>query len=301
MDSCEPKILDFSLVPDVKVRLYMASDNVLTTSTGTELSNFTTPGGSGGARYSLTDIFATIECISLADSTYDNMVASQMSQQGYLECPFSSYQNFQQQHSGSSRFSISAASLNKIWVAWRANDYDGQGPPIPVAGYKTSGAFVSPVSGDPATVDIGKCGYDAGGVLGTNAEKYKSKYFNFAAPSDQMTMQMSLNSTNFPQFSADFGVLAGITQNSLPGSGAGLDKNRTLDQYLKHGCVQCFRLNMADSEYSRTLSGLDTRSSNLAGIITTTGHGANNLQISIFTESTSVLRIGAGRAIEIIA
>ena len=300
LDSCEPKILDLSILPDCKVSLYMSSDNVLTTSAGPELSNFTTIGAKG-ARYIITDIFATVECISLADATYDNMVASQMSQSSYLEIPFKSYTTFQETHSGASRFSCSAASLDRVWVAWRANDYNDQHAPIPVAGYKTTGGFVSGDStgfNDP--IDVGVPGYDSGGVLGTNAEKYKSKYFNFAAPDKNMTMQMSLNSTYFPQFQADLGVLAAITQNSLPSSGASLDKTRTLDQYLKHGCVQCFRLNMMDSEYSRTLSGLDTRSSNLAGIISTTGAGSNNLQISIFTESTSVLRVGAGKSIELI-
>jgi hypothetical protein len=301
LDSCEPKILDLSLLPDCKIRLYMASDNVLTTSIGPELSNFTAIGAKG-ARYVLTDIFATIECMSLADATYDNMVASQMSQNGFLECPFKQYNCFQETHHGASRFTISSASLDRVWVAWRSNDYNDQHAPIAVAGYKKTGAFVSSESTVfNNAVDVGIPGYDHGGVLGTNAEKYKSKYFNFAAPNKNMTMQMSLNSTFFPQFQADLGVLAGITQNSLPGSGASLDKTRTLDQYLKHGCVQCFRLNMADSEYSRTLSGLDTRSSNLAGIITTTGAGSDNLQISIFTESTSVLRIGAGKSLELIA
>jgi hypothetical protein len=301
LDSCEPKFLDTSLIPDCKVRLYMASDNVLTTSAGPELSNFTAIGAKG-ARYVLTDIFATIECMSLADATYDNMVASQMSQNGFLECPFKQYNCFQETHHGASRFTISSASLDRVWVAWRSNDYNDQHAPIAVAGYKKTGAFVSGDStGFNNPVDVGIPGYDSGGVLNTNAEKYKSKYFNFAAPNKNMTMQMSLNSTFFPQFQADLGVLAGITQNSLPGSGASLDKTRTLDQYLKHGCVQCFRLNMADSEYSRTLSGLDTRSSNLAGIITTTGAGSDNLQISIFTESTSVLRIGSGRSLELIA
>ena len=67
----------------------------------------------------------------------------------------------------------------------------------------------------------------------------------------------------------------------------------------RHGnCVQCFRLNMPDSELSRTLSGLDTRAVNLAGYVKT-----SNVKTSIcnvFCECTSTLRIGAGRAIELI-
>jgi hypothetical protein len=299
MDTCEPKMLDFSLLPDCRVRLYMASDNVLTTSAGVDLATFKNIGAKG-ARYMLTDIFATIECVSLADSTYDSMIASQMSQSGFLEIPYKSYTAFQETHSGSSRFTIAASSLDKIIVCWRANDYNDQGAPVVYSGYKTTGGFVSGTSGGSPTVDVGVPQYDVGGVLGTNAEKYKSKYFNFVAPSEEMTMQMSLNSTYFPQFPANMGVMGAITQNSLPSAGAGLSANRTLDQYLKNDCVQVFRLNLPDSEYSRTLSGLDTRSSNLAGIISTNGAGSSNLEISIFTEATAIVRVGAARAIEIV-
>ena len=277
----------------------MASDNVLTTSAGPELSDYTSIGSKGG-RYIMTDIFATIECMSMADSTYDEMISSQISQQGYLEVPFKTYNSFQESHSGSSRFTISTGSLDRVWVTWRANDYNDQHAPVPVSGYKTTGGFVSATTGGSPTLDIGIPGYDSGGILGTNSEKYKSKYLNFVAPDKQMSMQMSLNSMLFPQFPASLSVLAGISQNSLPSGGIGASKTRTLDQYLKNDCVQCFRLNMVDSEYSRTLSGLDTRSSNLAGMITTSGHGSNNLQVNIFTESTSVLRCGVGRSLELI-
>lgn len=303
LDSCEPKILDLSLVPDCKVKLYMASDNILTTSVGPELKDFTTKfAGVANPRYMLTNIFATIEVVGLADATYDNMIGSQMSQNSYLEIPFKSYNSFAETHNGATRFTANSQSLDKVWVAWRNNNYNTQDAPIAVSGYKITGGFVSTDTGISPTIDVGVPQYDAGGVLGTNAEKYKSKYFNFKAPNPQMTMQMSLNSNYMPQFPADMGVLAGLTQNSLPSLGAGLSPTRTLDQYLNNDCVQCFRLNLPDSEYSRTLSGLDTRSSNLAGIISTTNtSGSSDLQINIFTESTSVIRVGAARAIEIIA
>ena len=76
----------------------------------------------------------------------------------------------------------------------------------------------------------------------------------------------------------------------------------SLDQYINNYCVQCFRLNLPDSEYSRTISGLDTRAVNLQGVVRTenTG-GSDNLAINIFTEQTECLRVGAGRSIEIIA
>ena len=310
--SADPKLLDTSIIPDIRVRLYMASDNVLTTSLGTAIgtgvaavpfeAGFARATGTGGGKYILTNLHATIEAIGLADQSYDSMIAAQMGQQGYLEIPYKSYSSFQEQHSGSSRFTVSTQSLDRVWVTWRANDYNTQQEPKIVPGYKKEGGYImgAIATGGNATVDLGLPQYDVGGVLGTNSEKYRSAYFNFKCPVDTMTMQLQLNGAYMPQFSANLGELYGMTRNSLPGAREA--KDMSLDQYLNSYCVQCFRLNLPDSEYSRSISGLDTRAVNLQGIVRTEGTvGSLNLAINIFTESTSCLRVGAGRAVEIIS
>ena len=109
---------------------------------------------------------------------------------------------------------------------------------------------------------------------------------------------MQLNGAYYPQFSATLGDLYGITKNSLMGNRE--SKTMTLDQYANNYCVQCFRLNMPDSEYSRLISGLDTRAVNLQGIIKTENATADNT-VDIFCETTEVIRVGAGRSIEIIS
>ena len=319
--TADPKLLDTSLMPDIRIRLYMASDNVLTTSPGTSIGNAVAIVGPpafeagfanvvatpvGGAKYILTDIFATIEAIGLADQSYDQMIAAQMGQQGFLEIPYKSYSSFQETHSGASRFTVATQSLDRVWVAWRNTNFNAQAAPLIVNGYKKQGAFImGTIPAGPATLDLGKPQYDLGGVLGTNSEKYKSQYFNFVAPQLNMKMQLQLNGAYMPQFSATLGALYGITRNSVEGTREA--KEMSLDQYLNNYCVQCFRLNLPDSEYSRTISGLDTRAVNLQGIVRTENSAAggtpfrDNLAINIFTEQTECLRVGAGRAIEIIA
>jgi len=324
LNTAEPKLLDTSLVPDMRVRLYMASNNVLTKSEGVAIGNGPARVGppafeagfvkndnlpAGTAAYQITNIHATIEAIGLADTTYDAMLSAQMSQAGFLEIPYKDYTSFSEVHSGATRFSVSTQSLDRVWVAWRSNDFDTQFCPISIDGYKLQGAFITGSYQDDATaqgaaasgttVDLGLPQYDEGGVLDTNKEKYKSRYFNFTKPDTNMTLQLQLNGAYMPQFPANLGELYGITKNSLPFKGL---KNVSFNQYLENYCIQCFRLNMPDSEYSRTISGLDTRAVNLQGVVKTSGTtGSTNLQISVFTEQTSCLRVGAGRAIEIIA
>jgi len=310
--TADPKLLDTSLMPDIRVRLYMASDNVLTTSPGTAIGSavaappfeagFAAAGGAKGGKYILTDIYATIEAIGLASQSYDQMIAAQMGQQGFLEIPYKSYTSFQETHSGSSRFTVATQSLDRVWVCWRNEQFNTQSAPNIVAGYKKQGGYImGTIAAGPATVDLGLPQYDVGGVLGTNSEKYKSAYFNFVAPDPLMKMQLQLNGAYMPQFSANLGTLYGITRNSL--EGARDAKEMSLDQYEKNYCVQCFRLNMPDSEYSRTISGLDTRAVNLQGVVRTENITAasRNQAINIFTEQTECLRVGAGRAIEVIA
>ena len=294
--TAEPKLLDTSLMPDLRVRLHLASDNVLGSVAGIPLAGTGTDiadDGTGGARYQLTDIFATIECIGLADQAYDQMLASMMSSQGFLEIPYKNYTNFQSVHNGSSRFSVSSSSLDKIWVCWRSSGYDTQGGLVPINGYKRTGAAAY-----VGAADFGKPDYDEGGVFDTNSEKYKSKYFNFTEASATFKAQLQLNGSYYPQFTATLGDLYAISKNSVLGNRE--NKNMTLDQYANNYCVQCFRLNMPDSEYSRLLSGIDTRAVNLQGIVKTENATADQT-IDVFCETTEVLRVGAGRAIEIIS
>lgn len=317
-DTAAPSLLDLSVLPDCRVRLYMASDNVLSTSAqvtiGVQASNFasTVAVGTGGnsfavsgARYQLSDIHATIECIGLSDMTYDAMLSAQMSQQGFLEIPYKAYTTFQETHSGSSRFTVSTACLDRVWVAWRESTYDSQRTPHIVDGHKSSGAFVSSATiaatnaaAGVVDVDIGLPQYDIGGVLDTNSEKYRGHYFNFKAPAANLKAQLQLNGAMYPNFSADLTELYGITKNSL--QMGKVSKKMTMGQYLNNYCVQCFRLNLPDSEFSRTLSGLDLRATNLQGILRTQNAGTTS-NVTIFTEQTEVLRCGPSRTIEILS
>lgn len=327
LGTAEPRLLDSSILPEIRVRITLASDNVLSTSTEVTLGKgpnaFSSESGAAntvgpnqsnapkvGARYKLTGIHATIECIGLADQTYDNMIAAMMSQQGFLEIPYKSYDCFQDMHTGSSRFTVSTQSLDRVWVAWRDANFNNQDTPLIVEGYKSSGAFVAALATDTSgTTDIGVPQFDEGGVLNTNKEKYIGRYFNFVEPKTWAsssgpegglgwTAQLQLNGAYYPQFAASLPQLYGITKNSVPTRKI---KDMSMRQYQKNYCVQCFRLNLIDSEQQRLLSGLDTRSVNLQGILSTTGADPNSQKnVCIFTESTATLRVGAGRSCEVL-
>jgi len=345
MDSAAPQLLDTSLLPSLRIRITLAPRNVVSSAGAVLLGNspvgataavafatntissaagagnvvlpaisatggFTTAvnAAAGSATYSLSSLHATVECCNLASSLFDQAVAAQMSQQGFLEIPFKSYISFQETHTGSSRFSVSSASIDKVITCWRASDYDTVGAPVPISGYKSKVAFA--VGGDgTAPVNVGAPGYDTGDY---NKEKYQSKYFNFQAPSNQaqtganyltdqdVTFQLSLNSAYYPNYPASFAEAFGITKNSTDHH-LEYASNMSLDQYIRNYCIQVYRFNMPGSDSVRVLSGIDSRSSMLNGVVRTGGTIAGNPVLNIFVETTAVLRVGAGRAVSLLS
>ena len=275
LGTADPMLFDTALVPPIRIRLYCATDNVLSSvnseTLGVLSGSFADASGANATtgapqpdtavpatppKYELTDIHFNIEAINLADMTYENLLAQQMGANGDLEVPYKAYYTFVDTHTGSSKFSVASSSMDRIWLAWRGSDYNTISPPITVGGHKIQGGFTADASGGSVTQDIGVPQYDLGGLLGTNSELYKGRYFNFSqpvlwsAPTTNWKCQIQLNGSYMPQFAANVSELYQLSKNSLEGRAA--HKEMTLDQYRHNSCVQCFRLNMPNSEYTRT-------------------------------------------------
>ena len=298
LGTCEPRILDASILPDLVVSIYWAPNNVLASCKGSTTSALFTAvpdNSAGAAEYKISNIHASIETVALADSVYDNMVAGMIASKGFVEIPFKQYFSFHDTHKGSSRFTIATQSLDRIWMAWRASSYnDVNQAPHAIPGYSTAAGV------DSSSDDITALLSAYGGVHGTGAtEKYITEYQRFKEPgaADALKYQLQLNGAMYPQFMAGTEDMYQITKNSLPGPVKyGLTKEQLRDSYF----VQCVRLNMPDSEMTRQLSGLDTRSVSLNGYVNTTGTLTADANLMIFAECSSSLRVGAGRQLEVV-
>jgi len=295
IDSCEPGILDTSLMPDITVSIYLAGKEVLSSSAGTVLGgDFLTD--ASNATYVLNNLHLNVETLGLADSTYDRMVESMISQKGFIEIPFKQYFSFAEQHTGTTRFTVATQSLDRVWVGWRENGYDTLGAPVKVAGYKDGGATTA------EGTDLGKPSYDAGGVLDTNKEKYLGKYYNFKevlSGTNPATFQFKFNGALMPQFGATTEDMYQITKNSVFQPGEGALHEWSLDQYRNNYFGQCIRLNLPDSEAGREISGLDTRGVSLNAYLDTKNL-ADDIQVLIVCECSSSLRVGQGRQLNLI-
>ena len=96
-------------------------------------------------------------------SVLDEITARRMQDVGYVELPFKQYFHYPDTHTGTSRFSVSTQSLDRIWMGYRNGAaYATQGGLVRVAGCKESGAFTSTASianttaAGAVTQDVGK-------------------------------------------------------------------------------------------------------------------------------------------------
>ena len=222
------------------------------------------------------------------------MVAGMIASKGFVEIPFKQYFSFHDTHKGSSRFTVATQSLDRIWMAWRLGSYNH----TPCT--SRCSRLLDCRWHRPSTDDITALLSAYGGAHGTGAtEKYITEYQRFKEPGavDALKYQFQLNGAMYPQYMAGTEDMYQITKNSLPGPVKyGLTKEQLRDSYF----VQCVRLNMPDSEMTRQLSGLDTRSVSLNGYVNTTGTLTADANLMIFAECSSSLRVGAGRQLEII-
>lgn len=319
LGSIEPSIMDTGLVSTIVIEIALADATVCSVSATRELPTligsaiidgtigFDASGG-GTPSYSISNMTMQVEVLSLATNVIDTIVEQRVAQVGYLSIPFKNYFSFSNNHTNTTRFNVNSASWDRLWIVYRNKGYATKHAPVRIKGYKTSGAFTGADATQTLTngVDLGKPEYDYGGVLNTNAEKYKPYYFNFTEakldssgvfiPATRSTYQLQINSANVPSYPLTAPEAYAMSMNSLDY----YDKNHkmSLHQYKMNYFVQCFRFCLPDSDYSRLASGLDCRGVSSSCSLNTVGLSECN--VTMFAECTSELRVGAGRQLEVI-
>jgi|TARA_A100001015_G_scaffold315516_1_gene427519 hypothetical protein len=316
LGSLEPGIIDTGLFPQITVEITLAENNVCPTCASVALSttganNFCAVNAAAPV-YSLTGINMQVEVLGMATSVLDQIVEQRIASVGYLSLPFKNYFSFQNLHTGTTKFNINSASWDRLWITYRATTYANNGAPHPVAGYKLAGAFTSTTTNTPIATatetDVGKPTYDVGGVLDTNKEKYVAPYFRFqhlpeganaaAKLLAETDFALQVNGASVPSFKMTPSEFYAVTKNSLDTYAT--NHHMSMNQYLDSYFTQVMRFSLPDSDFGRLASGLDTRSVSANVTLETKNLLAAGVTVNIFCECTSELRVGSGRAIEVI-
>ena len=319
LGTLDPSIIDTSLFPSLTLEIQWAPASVLSTVAGVTLpgtkdaanaaltTNFNLD-GAGSCSYAIDSMLLSINVIGLASSFYDEMVQSRLASAGFLELPFKNYFVTENTHTGSTRFSVATQSLDRIIVCQRTTGFDTQKAPVVATGHVQAGAFTSaiPITATNGTasavaVDVGIPTFDTGGVYGTRTEKYIPAFFNFketaatgAAPAKY---QFQIQGTLVPQAEVGTEEMYAISCNAM--QGYHVEQEMTLQQYRDNYMVQAIRLNLPDSEYSREISGLDTRGITMDGVYKTSGLKTTT-NVVVFCECSSTIRLGSARSLEVV-
>jgi len=266
LGSIEPSIIDTGICPEITIEITLGDDTIcpisdgrkLPTGAGNVAQNFDKV-GSGNPTFTLSNLSLQVEVLGMATSILDQIVEQRIASVGYLSLPFKNYYTFTSTHTGTSRFNVNSASWDRLWLAWRPTTYSAKAAPAIAAGYKKAGGFVSVAAAnvDATNFDVGKCQYDSGGVLGTNEEKYLSKYFQFkeilADPTIPAYHQLQVNSASVPAYRMTTTETLSMTFGAVDGA---KNKYMTLDQYKKDFHIHCYRFCLPEADFNRLASGL---------------------------------------------
>lgn len=371
-----PSIIDLGLMPTLDIEIVLAQNSVCPSVAGIALADTGTldlTDKGGGSTYSLSNVSLQVEVIGMASSVLDEIAEQRIASVGYLSLPFTNVFASVGTHSGSTRFSVNTASLDRIWICYRDSLFASQGGAKVVPGYKTTGGLLQCATGKTAAAvsssttltvdtstgsliragdivrgtgistvvtvnsatlnisnnvttcilsaaqsindnvdltffrDTGIPSYDSGGALDTNKEKYLSKYFKFeeklgTASGDSektSTYSLQINGASVPAYKMNRVEFLAVSKAAVDDYASAVNHDTlTLDQYTDCYFVQCMRFNMPSSSFSRTASGLDTRSTSAQCSLDTSE--LKDCHVTIFMECTSELRVGSGRAISVI-
>lgn len=325
------RFLDTGLTGMISIRITLADNNVLTpilsgVATAGGVNTYTPLTGSQVApivgttavstspstlalmqnmTYSLTNFYFTIDAISLNDGAYDMLVREKLARDGYLPLNFDEYYTFLQDNNTATtttvRFAVSSQSINKLYATMRPSNYTSRGLPYDQTSNISSLSSITPL----------------------NLDNVQPNFFKFQSFAGDNTLKwnFSINNVYHPQFLET--ELAGLshliqTENKSLMESTG-NMISSLSEYRKNKFCCGIRLNHPiDGEVRNAFtSGFDTRATNAQllwqiqmgtspnltnalNAATVNGVSPTTYCAFIVVNTTNCLRVGPGRALELI-
>ena len=253
---CVPRVLDLGLMSEVQIRITLANKNVLVKAAA----------GSTVTDFSLSSVYFTLNTLSV-DGVYETLLEDKIKRDGFLEIPYKNYFTTFSSHSGSTRFSNSSQSIDRIFAVMRASTYNQNDEPEQVS---------------------------AGAGRMEHTEQKITKFLKFRCPTEVSGWQFQINNVLYPQYLAkpiDAYRMLELAVDSkvmeIPNAQA----------FLNQYAIFPVRLN-CDNEVGH-INGFDSRNTNSIMEFTTQG-AVSGIESFILVETTATLKVGAGKAMEIV-
>ena len=289
--ACDTDYVDTELIGNIVIKITLASPDVLI---------------GAGATYTVDDVYATMECISINNPLYDSMISQQLSTAGYVPITFPEAQCTKSTHNTLTRVNCSSRSLRRIMVGFKHKNMDVAGPEVLTSGGKETiwdgtipdgGAFVEKVAkdGNPYTATA-PCN-----VFGSATQ---SSAASIMASDDSAYFDMG--GSRFPQFEARLGNEWIMLRKQA------LYHEELHDELIRKDLcgtdifdvanVLAAKLSLSGSASSTLASGIDSRGAAVTLSVNTTGTiGQSTNTVCYFcTETDSLLQVGSQRQIALL-
>lgn len=287
---CAPCYLDCSLLPELFCTIQIADSSVLPIQyQGTTLGNRTPLNASVGfsgqeCRYSLDEIFMTVEVLSVANGMLSALQERLLARDGSIDVPYFQHQVFTTDSTSagvSLRGSVSSMSLNKVYGCFRNSAASASAVPT-MDPYSQQQPPVKAEDNVSFAYQQAFCNLISSGIQDWTFRINNSPYPLYRADTvDAFNYAICANDRTYRK---DAGCLVGSQET-----------------WKDNAWVACQRL--SHNNDPRLISGLDLRSINSMINFDTTASstGSFQRQAMLITEQVSMLRIGEGRSLAVIA
>ena len=274
---CEPCFLDLNLIPEVQVTVQLAPNYTVPFQwQGRALGEDKTVAAANptACEFSLANIYFSLEVIQIGSGIYDALTQRIMAERGSLDVPYPQFQVFRSSSgTQSATGSVSCMSLDRIMVTTRG--------------------MVSPNNYQTQT-------YARGPVPGSKTWSHTQLATKFSDNGAE-TWQMQVNNAPRPLYrvksgTESFAIAVNADDRSYSHSRGGLVSSPDMWKDYSWCAVQRLKFD----EDPRRLSGLNLSSINSQLAYTPTENVAG-AEVLMITEQTSILRIGGGRAVAVVA
>ena len=324
-----PRLVDLSLLPSIQVELIVAPASVIPAVMKTiqrgQASSIVVANGSTPS-FTIDRPVLNANCYAMLSSAYSNGVRQRIADNGSITMKYKQDLAFSQNWNGSNRFSVASNSIDKITAIWR------------LKGYQVGGLGLVPVNGrcaGLALADGGTNGTTGGGELAVTGQRHYQAPCNvfqipLAAPAPDSTpasttsraagliasgefmsyganqaasldFNFSINSARYPQY--DMGVGECLNMSLHANNVKKLPNCESLGEFMGNKFHCAIPLCLPENPYDKpTVSGLSTLGSNSFFEIKSvgTGNDSTNFESIVFVQTSTLLRVGAGRQIEVV-
>ena len=329
LSECHPRLVDLSLLPQISIEVVLANNTVLAAPKDSTLNkgqanNACVVNGAGLGVWSMLRPKLQANMYSLMSGAYENALRARMESTGFLQLCFPNTVAFSQQFTGSARFSIAAMSLNKLTTVFRQRKHATAGGLVPLLGY------ASHTAATPTMNQIGGCGEANGGIarwqqksqqfmlptllpdpdaagtgvvngVGLDSAGVTAISYSNTGITAPVNLQYSIQSALVPQYPVNQGEMMNLTcwANDIDT----LPDCKSYAEFFFNKCIFAFPLDLPSERHDRcAISGLSTIGSN--AFITVNGSGGNlntnDFDCITFASTTAILRVGAGKSIELL-